>query len=144
MGFVEVFPFNETTFNSTSIAFQVGSNVGDTIDVDLTSINLDALGLASIDLVTFGNTAIAAFDKALNEVTTIRSQWGAVQNRMSSAVAATEVTVESLSASRSRIQDADFATETAQLTRVTILQQAGISILTQANSLPQQALSLLG
>lgn len=142
-GFIEVFPSNETTLATTSLAFQVGSNRGDVIDVQLTSINLDALGLESLDLVNFSNTAIAAFDKALTEVTTIRSQWGAVQNRMESAVAATEVTIESLSASRSRIKDADYAQETASLTRATILQQAGISILTQANSLPQQALRLL-
>lgn len=142
-GFVEVFPRNETVLATTPLSFQVGSNIGDVIDVNLTSINLNALGLDSLNLVNFGNSAITAFDKALTVVTAIRSQWGAVQNRMEAAVAATEVTVESLSASRSRIQDADFATETATLTRVSILQQAGISILAQANSLPQQALSLL-
>lgn len=69
---------------------------------------------------------------------------GAVQNRLSSTISNLENVVENASASRSRIRDTDFALETAQMTKNQILQQAGTSILAQANQLPQSALSLLG
>jgi flagellin len=143
-GFIEVWPVGVTELATTSLAFQVGSEVGQTIDVTLSRLSLDDLGLASLDIVNFGNTAINAFDSALTEVNNMRSTWGAAQNRFESAASVTQVNIESLSAARSRIQDADFASETAMLTRVQIMQQAATSMLSQANSLPQQVLGLLG
>lgn len=143
-GFIEVWPTGVSELATTTLAFQVGSEVGQTIDVSLSRLSLDDLGLASLDIVNFGNTAINAFDSALTEVNNMRSTWGAAQNRFESAASVTQVNIESLTASRSRIQDADFASETAMLTRVQIMQQAATSMVSQANSLPQQVLGLLG
>jgi flagellin len=144
VGFLEVWPGTETVLATSNVSFQVGSNVGETIDVNLTSLSLQDLGLDELDVVSLGNTAITAFDSALNNVSTMRAQWGAVQNRLESVLAVTATGIENLSASRSRIMDADFAIETANLTRAQIMQQAGSAMLSQANSLPQQVLSLLG
>ncbi len=87
--------------------------------------------------------AIDALDAALSQVNTSRADLGAIQNRFSSTIANLQTTSENLSASRSRIQDADFAAETANMTRNQILQQAGMAILAQANSLPNGVLALL-
>jgi flagellin len=87
--------------------------------------------------------AIAVIDAALSQVNVSRGDLGAYQNRFSSAVANLQTTAENLSASRSRIQDADFAAETASLTRNQILQQAGVAMLAQANALPNQVMALL-
>jgi len=103
---------------------------------DLTSV--------SVLSVAASNDTILRIDSALTEVSDLRSTFGAIQNRFESTIANLATTAESLSASRSRIQDADFAAETANLTRAQILQQAGTSILAQANALPQNVLSLLG
>jgi len=101
------------------------------------------LATADISTVVGANDAIQRVDSALTSVSTLRSTLGAIQNRFESTVSNLTASSESLSAARSRIQDADFAAETAALTRAQILQQAGISILSQANTLPQSALSLL-
>ena len=82
-------------------------------------------------------------DGALAKVNSIRADLGAIQNRFESTISNLSTTTENISAARSRIQDADFAAETAQLTRSQILQQAGLAMLAQANSLPQGVLSLL-
>jgi flagellin len=87
--------------------------------------------------------AIAVIDSALAQINSSRADLGAVQNRFGSAIANLATTAENLSASRSRIQDADFAAESAGMTRNQILQQAGTAMLAQANSLPQNVLSLL-
>ncbi len=88
-------------------------------------------------------TALQTLDFALSQVNTLRSELGAVQTRFESTISNLQITSENLTAARSRIQDADFAAETADLTRGQILQQAGLSIVAQANSLPQSVLSLL-
>jgi flagellin len=87
--------------------------------------------------------AISVIDSALAQINSSRADLGAVQNRFGSAIANLATTAENLSASRSRIQDADFAAESAGMTRNQILQQAGTAMLAQANSLPQNVLSLL-
>lgn len=107
------------------------------------SASLSQLSSVDISTVEGANAAISVLDGSLSQVSTIRSGLGAVQNRFESTVANLSATSENLSAARSRIQDADFAQETAALTRAQILQQAGISILSQANSLPQNVLALL-
>lgn len=87
---------------------------------------------------------IAAVDGALNQINSLRADLGSVQVRFEATITNLNISSENLSASRSRIQDADFAAETANLTRAQILQQAGTAILAQANALPQNVLSLLG
>jgi len=102
-------------------------------------------GIASLNVSSFTNAqqTIAVMDAALKEVNTARGNLGAIQNRFSSTVANLQTTSENLSASRGRIQDTDFAAETANLSKAQILQQAGTAMLSQANSLPQNVLSLL-
>lgn len=101
--------------------------------------------VASLDVTTFDNSqlALAIVDSALSAVSSQRALFGAVQNRFESTVANLQTSSENLAASRSRIQDADFASETANLTRAQILQQAGTAMLAQANALPQNVLTLL-
>ena len=102
-------------------------------------------GFASLAIDTTANTdvAIASMDSALSALNAARADLGAYQNRFSSAVANLQTTAENLSASRSRIMDADFAAETAALSRNQVLQQAGTAMLAQANAMPQSVLSLL-
>lgn len=102
--------------------------------------------LKDVDLSTVdgANAAIEAIDNALGTVASIRADLGALQNRFESTTANLAITAENLTAANSRIRDADFAAETAELSRTQVLQQAGISILAQANQRPQQVLSLLG
>ena len=93
--------------------------------------------------VAASNTAINRIDSALTSVSALRSTFGAIQNRFESTISNLTAVSENLSAARSRIKDADFAMETANLTRAQILQQAGTAMLAQANSLPQGVLALL-
>jgi flagellin len=109
------------------------------------SNNSDLKTVASIDISTQAgaNVALGIIDGALTQVNTVRAGLGAVQNRFTTTISNLDVSVENLSAARSRVLDADFAVETANLTKNQILQQAGISILSQANQIPQNALALL-
>ncbi len=102
--------------------------------------------VSSIDVTTRegANNALSILDKALSQVSSSRSSLGAVQNRMASTVRNLEVSSENLTASRSRIEDADFAKESAVFSKNKIVQQAGVSILAQANQQPNMALSLIG
>jgi flagellin len=135
---------------ATSFTFQVGANAGDTIKISTANITSAATGYASV--VTNGQvstaakacTLISAVDGYLDTVNSERAKLGAVQNRFEAVVRNGQNVAENLTASRSRIQDADFALETAALTRSQILQQAGIAMLSQANAQPQSVLSLLG
>ncbi|OJS99898.1 flagellin [Marinobacter nauticus] len=102
--------------------------------------NLDSVDISS---VAGANDAILRIDAALNSINDTRGQLGAIQNRFESTIANLSTSVENLSASNSRILDADFAAETANLAKSQVLQQAGISVLAQANARPQQVLSLL-
>jgi flagellin len=110
-----------------------------------TAVGSAAADLTSVDISTAAgaNTAIGIVDAALSQVNKSRAQLGAVQNRFSNTIANLQTTSENLSSARSRIRDADFAAETAALTRGQILQQAGVAILAQANALPNNVLSLL-
>jgi len=128
---------------SSSEAYQVAGNNPANAGLSTASSTLTAINTVDISSVTGANTAITLIDGALDQVNSIRGDLGAIQNRFESTIANLTTTSENLSAARSRIRDADFAAETANLTRLQILQQAGISILSQANSLPQLALSLL-
>ncbi len=109
-----------------------------------TSIAVDTTTLSTVNVNSVGgsNTAIQRVDAALTTVSSLRSQLGAIQNRFESTISNLSAVSENLSASRSRIQDADFAAETANLTKAQILQQAGVAVLAQANAVPQTVLGL--
>ena len=113
-----------------------GTTTADTL-VGTTLANTD------VSSVSGANAAIQSVDSALTAINSSRASLGAIQNRFESVIASIQTTSENLSASRSRIQDADFAAETAALTRAQILQQAGTAMLAQANALPQNVLALL-
>jgi flagellin len=109
------------------------------------SIAKDSLGVDTINIATAAGaqSAILRIDAALGTVNSNRASMGALQNRFESTIASLSTTSENLSAARSRIRDADFAAETAALTRSQILQQAGVAMLAQANALPQNVLTLI-
>jgi len=115
--------------------------------VDVTSASNSTIGsfLARGGVATVASalSTMAQADNALSRINALRADLGAKQNRFESTVRSLENAVENLSASRSRVQDADFAMETANLTRAQILQQAGTAMLAQANTIPQNVLSLL-
>jgi flagellin len=127
------------TANATATS---GALEGSTAD---TTIALTSKTLASVDVnsVAGANLAMIAVDKSLDVVNGLRARLGAVQNRIESTVKSQQATAENLTAARSRIKDADFAAETAALTRAQILQQAGVAMLAQANALPNNVLTLL-
>ena len=145
-----------TTFNGVSlldgtgstINFQVGIGTASGVDtIQLTTANTlaSSLGLASLNLASdAASTVIGAVDTAVDTVSGIRGAFGAAQNRLNTTVANLRIQAENQSGAESRIRDVDVAAETAALTRNTILQQAAISILSQANVQPQAALTLLG
>ncbi len=152
---------NNTQFNSqnlldgtfdpanggTAAVFHVGANENQTISVSVGQADAATLGVdsSSIDVlnVTNANAAIGVIDTAIGSIDTIRGDLGAIQSRMESTIANLTNVAENLSASRSRILDADIAMETSAMTRANILQQAGVSVLAQANQTPQLALNLL-
>ena len=103
----------------------------------------DRVDDVDISTVSGANTALAIIDSALTTIDSQRADLGAIQNRFDSVIANLSNVSENSSAARSRIQDADFAQETANLARAQILQQAGISVLAQANAQPQNVLALL-
>jgi flagellin len=109
------------------------------------TIGATGTSLETVDISTVAGalTAITAADTALASISTTRAELGAVQNRFESVISSTRIASENAEASRSRILDADFASETANLTKSQILTQAGISVLAQANAQPQQVLALL-
>jgi len=111
----------------------------------LASTDSTVTGLTTLSVASFAGAtlAIQQIDAALTDVNSARGTFGAVQNRFESVIASLSTTAENLTASRSRIRDADFAQETAELSRAQILQQAGIAILAQANAQPQSVLGLL-
>ncbi|MBD3609188.1 MAG: flagellin FliC [Gammaproteobacteria bacterium] len=135
--------------SAQNLDFQVGSNAGDTITANTVDVANDAAinpALTTADISTEANAsaALSALDAALSRTAEIRSDFGTLQNRFESTIRSTETTNENLAAARSRIEDADYAQETANLTRSLILQQASIATLGQANINQQHTLSLLG
>lgn len=128
-------------FGTTAKVYQVGADTTDTISVNGVAALTSATG--SISSASGATAAITALDAALTTLNTNRAKLGAIQNRFESVVSNLQVSVENQSAAKSRIMDADFASETANLTRGQILQQAGTAMLAQANSLPNGVLALL-
>ena len=158
-----------TTFNGKNIlgsqagtqTFQIGANTTDDDTIDI--ITSDMTGVAEITTVagTYGNASttrakidstasaddikqvIEDIDGALDKINTERATMGASQSRFDAVISALQISIENQSAARSRIMDADFASETSNLSRAQILQQAGNAMVAQANQLPQQVLTLL-
>ena len=146
-----------TTFNGVSllndasgtIDIQIGTELGETITLNLVDTTLTGLGLVSsatpFDLTTVTNAtgSLNTLDQAIDTISSFRGDLGATQNRLSSAIRSIQNAEENLAAAQSRIRDVDIAKETADLTRNSILQQAAVSVLSQANLQPQIALGLL-
>lgn len=137
---------------SAGLAFQVGiqATANDRITMNVTKLTTSTLGTSSLhiasaklDTVTNARASLAVFDKAIEQLSTARSKVGSVQNRMQVTISNLAVAHENLSAANSRIRDVDVAAETANLTKAQILSQAGLAVLSQANQLPNSALSLL-
>ena len=140
---------SQTKFNGTAIintaqtfTFQIGANGGDQLNVATVAMSGVAVG-GGVSTAAAASTAMGAIDSALDTVTTQRATYGATINRFQYAIQNLSVASENQSAARGRILDADFASETANLARSQILQQAGTAMVAQANALPQQVLSLL-
>jgi len=149
-----------TTFNGKAIlgadagtlTFQVGANTSanDSIDIATSDMTVDAK-ITTVTAASIGSTANAAaiatviqdIDAALDEINSQRAVFGASQNRFSAVITNLQTSVENQSAARSRIMDADFAAETANMSRAQILQQAGTAMVAQANQVPQNVLRLL-
>jgi len=151
-----------TTFNGQailgsaagSLSFQIGPDATAFDSLTVITSNMSTAGaIASVTTATSalisgttgGNamSIISAIDTALDTINSERSRYGAMQNRFEAIISNLQVASENQSAARSRIMDADFAAETAALTRAQILQQAGMAMLSQANQIPQQVLQLL-
>ena len=124
-------------------SFSVTGDAAETLTNASESAVLQKVSELDVTTVDNANLALAIVDSAITIVTNQRAKFGALQSRFESVIANLSANAENLTAARSRIQDADFAQETALLTRAQILQQAGVSVLSQANVLPQNALALL-
>ena len=149
--------FNGTKLFATAAAltFQVGANAATTDQITINTQNLtgdnsivEVIGAAGADAASIGtaagaSAALGKLDTMLATVNSKRAEFGAIQNRFEAVIQTLQVSAENQTAARSRIMDADFASETAALTRAQVLQQAGTSMLSQANSLPNNVLSLL-
>ena len=149
--------FNGTKLFATAAAltFQVGANAATTDQITIKTENLagdnsivEVIGAAGADAASIGtaagaSAALGKLDTMLATVNAKRAEFGATQNRFEAVIQTLQVSAENQTAARSRIMDADFASETAALTRAQVLQQAGTSMLSQANSLPNNVLSLL-
>jgi flagellin len=146
----------DTAAGSGNATFRVGSEVTDNVSVGFNDLRSSAIGGTGTELntlvadntavstVTLADALLGAIDTAISQVSTQRAKLGAAQNQMESAIASVAVSVENLSASESRIRDADIAMVSSELVTRQIMQQAGVSVLAQANQAPQAVLSLLG
>jgi flagellin len=158
-----------TTFNgknvlgtdSGTLTFQVGANTTSDDSIDITTSDMTVASEITTVAGTYGNvassrakidstadataigTVIDDIDAAINKVNSERATMGASQSRFDAVISTLQISIENQSAARSRIMDADFASETANLSRAQILQQAGNAMVAQANQLPQQVLTLL-
>lgn len=138
---------------ATSLVFQVGASGSTNNQVVLETVNITGIGGYDLNLTATGtidvsnaanaSAALSGLSTDIDTINQTRATYGALQNRFEAVISNLQNYAENLTAARSRIEDADFAAETARLTRAQILQQAGTSILAQANSLPQSALTLL-
>jgi flagellin len=138
---------------SAGLTFQVGINdtTNDRIAMSITKLTTSTLGStslhmasASLSTATNAQAAIAVFDAAIKQLSTSRAKLGATENRLQVTISNLATTNENLSSAQSQIADVDIASETSNMTQQQVLQQAGVSVLATANSIPQAALKLLG
>ena len=141
-GFNVVYPDEGGASGVRRVQVQAGDGAGDLIDLQFSSMNARALGLANLDM-TRSSVALLTIDRALEFVGEQRVRTGASSNRLDLAAGALETSSQNMQAARSRIQDTDYASDTARLTRTQILQQAASAMLAQANGQPRSILSLL-
>jgi len=146
---------NVVTTGSSSASFRVGSEVGDDISLSFSDMRSSALGSGGSELSTLiaNNSAVstvaaadalvASVDEAIGQVSTFRAVLGARQNQLETSINSLGVSVENLSASESRIRDADIAAVSSEMVTRQIMQQAGVAVLAQANAAPQSVLSLI-
>lgn len=151
---------NSTEFNGTylldgtvgTLDFQVNTGGLNLLGVDRISfdafkmdVNLDKLNIEDMNIVSkySAQRSLSFVDDALQDVSSIRGELGALENRLTSTINNLGISIENMTAARSRIKDVDMASETAEMTQRNILMQAGISVLAQANNVPRMALSLL-
>ena len=144
---------SQTQFNNRGVLngstdgaiFHIGANASQTISLTISAAGASDLGVNALSVTgqSEANTAISSIDDAIKQVDGTRGKLGAVMNRLESTIANLSNVSENIAASRSRIIDADIAQETSAMTKNNILQQAGVSVLAQANQTPQLALSLL-
>ena len=131
-------------FDSTDFSLQIGADSAQALDIELGGFGTWELGLYQLDITSNAGDAIRMADSALGYIDSQRGTVGAIINRLDSTMRNISAVSESLAGSRSRIVDADYASETTSLSRSQVLQQAGIAVLAQANVQPNQVLSLLG
>ena len=147
---------NVVTLSSSSASFRVGFEVGDDISLSFSDMRSSALGSAGspLDSLIANNSAVAStadadallasVDEAIGQVSTFRAVLGARQNQLEPAINSLGVSAENLSASESRIRDADIAAVSSEMVTRQIMQQAGVAVLSQANTAPQSVLQLIG
>ena len=133
----------QITFDSNKAFSVTTTTLGEIMDAGSGASILQQVANIDISSIDGGNLALSITDAAIAQVSNQRAKFGALQSRFESTIANLETAIENLSAARSRIRDTDFAVETAELTRSQILQQAGTAMLSQANQVPQNVLSLL-
>lgn len=133
------------SFASSAMTLQVGANNGQVIAFTITTATAASLGVSGIAVSTqaSANAAIASLDTAIGTISTQRAKLGSIQNRLERTISNLNSQAENLAASESRIRDTDVAREAINLTRLQILQQAGVAAQSQANAAPQVVLSLL-
>ena len=138
-------PLLSGTSNAFSVFVGFRSGANNSISASLNNLDLTSIGLGSVNISSSANaqSALSNIDSAISAVATARAEYGSIQNRFEAAISNLQITSESFTAAESRIRDADVAYETSQFTKNQVLVQSGISVLAQANALPQQALALL-
>jgi len=146
---------NVVTTGSSSASFRVGSEVGDDISLSFSDMRSSALGSggnelstliannSAVNTVAAADALVASVDEAIGQVSTFRAVLGARQNQLETSINSLGVSVENLSASESRIRDADIAAVSSEMVTRQIMQQAGVAVLAQANAAPQSVLSLI-
>ncbi|WP_062046435.1 flagellin [Bacillus sp. JCM 19034] len=135
----------EFTITNNALSFQIGPNTNQNVMIDIPKMDVVTLGIEDVNVLTneAANQAIFALDQAVNRLSDARAKLGAVQNRLEHTINNLQITHENLTASESRIRDADMALEMTEFTRNNILNQSATAMLAQANQLPQGVLQLL-
>lgn len=140
----------DTEFNNikilqgSTISLQIGANKDQNVDVTLPTVSSSGLKINTVPTTASGfNNAIEAYNNAINTISQYRSELGAYQNRLEHTIRNLDNATENLTSAKSRIEDTDMALEMSEYVKLNILQQAGTSMLSQANQLPQSVLQLL-